>query len=163
MLYIVTESKAKILGKKIKSYVLGQPFEIGVGIKNIGKNVVKDLKFSFSIIWSNQQRVTFESEEPIELLPNKGTIGQFESNAMAHGYGLFMMGKVKDNTSNVNLFDINSKPLKRMGAIHTIYAKTGEEVFSYYALIVASISLVIIALEKLYPFFLWFLQSIGFL
>lgn len=167
MIKTYTSSKAKFLKViPMKSFVEGEKYEIYFRLENIGEEVFPGGDLHFRIAWPSQQ--FDEKIFPIPPLKVKETYDtpKFLGDALSDGYALvhiFKMLNVKDKQSRSHLVEFYSG--KRIEdrillkeSISSLKAKTWEESYEFWALIVATLSLGIIALEKVYPFLLYFLR-----
>ena len=73
-----------------------------------------------------------------------------KTEALARGYGLFFCKKWEANDGkSIRLFDAQGRLIDSKAAIYSIPVKTWEEIYSFWALVVAVLSLAIVAIETI--------------
>lgn len=154
----ITKSKAKFWFFQIKTYILGEKYEISFELKNI-KNEFTGGELRFRIAWPNGQQVVEHFPIPPLKKDEIYSTPVFETESLSEGYGLVfinmeMQGKKVQFFSGPrveNWIDTRS-------SVHSIKAKTWEEIYEFWALIIASIALFIIVIEKLFSLLDWIIQ-----
>ena len=160
MIKTLVKSKARYL-KFIptKSFVEGEKYEISFKLENIGKEVFPGTELYFRITWPSQQEVRHHFPIPPMKRNETYDTPKFLTDALSEGYGLIFisMHGIHDEQGKIRQVEFYSA--KRVenymdvrASISSIKSKTWEEIYEFGALIVATISLAIIALEKLWIF-----------
>ena len=147
----------------MKSFVQGEKYEISFKLENIGKEVFPGGELYFKITWPSQQEVRHHF--PIASLRRNEThdTPKFLTDVLSDGYGLIYvsMPYVKDEQGNFCQIDFYSgkRVEDRFGigrSISSVKSRTWEEIYEFWALIVAVISLAVIAIDiVLERFFAW--------
>jgi len=152
---VKTVSYAKKI-KKLQSFIVREPFSVDVKFTNIGSSFFPGGQLTLLVAWSNGQGVTVPVIIP-ELDINKDeTVELNKTEALAEGFGLILIRNVKANDGNtITLFDIKRESIEPKVAIHSIPTKTWEEIYTYWALIIAVISLIPIAVQSIWTIILW--------
>lgn len=153
-----TESKAKILGIPAKSFVEGQKYTQTFLLTNLGKEPYPGGKLFIRTGWPSQQNVDSEYEIP-EILPKESyrTLERV-ARVLSGGYGLIAVSDIgPEDAESVELFRNAEKPifLDFDEAFHLVSGKAHEEIYEFWAMLIAASSLLIIALEKIVQLFLW--------
>lgn len=153
-----TESKAKVLGIPVKSFVEAQKFTQSFILTNLGKEPYLGGKLFIRIDWASQQRVDSEYEIP-EILPKESysTLERVEG-VLSRGYGLISVRSLScEDGGPVKLFRNPEKPfpLDSGVAFHLVFGKAHEEIYEFWGMLIAAFSLLIIALEKIVQLLLW--------
>lgn len=179
MIDTLTKSKAKFLKFiPMKSFVEGEKYEISFELENIGEEVFPGGILYFKIGWPSQQVVRGHFMIPrLRRNKNYGT-PKFLTDVLSDGYGLvsIKMYNVEDEQGKSWQVELYRKRIKPYGervqdridtsaSVHSIRGKSWEEIYEFWALIAAAISLAIIALEKIYDYVLnllaWLLRWIA--
>jgi len=158
-----TKSKAKILGIPVKSFVEGQEYTQSFLLTNLGKEPYPGGKLFIKTGWASQQNVDSEYEIP-EILPKESyrTLERV-ARVLSSGYGLIAVVDIgPEDAESVELFKNAEKPifLEFNEAFHLVPGKAHEEIYEFWAMIIAAFSLLIIALEKIVEFVQWLLKVI---
>jgi len=165
---IITKSKAKFWFFQMKTYILGEKYEISFELTNI-KNEFKGGELRFQVAWPNGQQVI--NHFPIPPLKKDETYNTpvFETESLSEGYGLVFINMdhlVLDKDSEKitrKIVQFFSGPrvenwIDTRASVHSIKVKPWEEIYEFWALIIASIALFIIVLEKLFSLLDWIIQ-----
>ena len=165
MIKTITRSKARFLKFfPMKSFVEGEEYEISFELENIGGEVFPGGEIYFEITWPSLQSV----KHHFPILPlkrnEKCNTPKFLTEALCDGYGLVRISRPcnvmdeQDKIRNVEFYSGKrvEDHMPTPGSIASIKSKSWEEIYEFSALIVATISLAIIALEKI----LWLIRWI---
>lgn len=166
MIKTFIKSKARFLRFiPIKSFVEGTKYEISFRLENIGEEVFPGADLKFRIRWRSQQY----DEEVFPIYPLKRNESydtpKFLTDAYSDGYGLVFildMPYIKDEKGESHKVEFYSGKrvedyINIKDSIASIKSKSWEEIYEFWALIVASASLAIIALEKIWGLLMiWF-------
>lgn len=147
---ILTTSYARKLQKRLKSYVVREPYLVDAKFTNSAETPFPGGLLTLLVAWPNGQAVTLDANIP-ELQPNESKVVKLDkTEALAGGFGLFFCKRWKANDGQaIRLSDSQGKLVEPNVAVHSIPVKTWEEIYSFYALLVATASLVIIVVEIL--------------
>jgi len=169
MIKPLIESKAKFLKViPIKSFVEREKYAISFTLKNLSEEDFPKGKLRIRIEWPSQQNVKLgipilHSIKNNELYQTNVVL----SDVMSEGYALIYVDGYLITPAEANAIKIESAKLpdvefysdeEAKSRIHlessffSIKCKTPEEIYEFWALIIATISLVIIALEKFFVF-----------
>jgi len=149
-LNIITTSQARKLWKRLKSYVEREPYSVNVKFTNLANMPFPGGNLTLLVAWPNGQAVTIDCSIP-PLKPNESRIVKLgKTEALARGYGLFFCKKWEANDGkSIRLFDAQGRLIDSKAAIYSIPVKTWEEIYSFWALVVAVLSLAIVAIETI--------------
>jgi hypothetical protein len=147
---IITTSYAKKFMKRLKSYVVREPYSVDVKFTNLAKTSFPGGQVTLLVAWPNGQGVTLDVIIP-KLQPNEWRVVKLDkTEALAEGFGLFLCKEWKANDGqSIRLFDAQGRLVDSKVAVHSIPVKTWEEIYSFWALLVAAASLVIIVVDIL--------------
>jgi len=155
---ISTVSKARFLKlKKMKSFILNEPFLINVKLKNLSDNPFPGGQMKLAIKWplAISYSVVLNYEIP-PLKPNEkvSPLEPYEEIAAAEGIALIFCEDLKANDGQpIILCNKKGEKIDLNGAIHGFPVNTWEEKYTFFGLIVAlitsAISLLINAFEKM--------------
>ncbi len=161
---IIVKSKAKLFGFfPIKSVISGEFFEIHFQFENISEETFPGTDFLYSIEWPSVQSV--RGSFPIGPLKKNQFHGSppITTHALCEGFGLiFIKGPltVKDKQARTRQIEYYSG--KRVedhidirSSSASVIAKSWEEVYEFWAMIISATALMIIALEKIFSFLNW--------
>ena len=155
MLKAESRSKAKIMRKQLKSYMVGHKFEVFFELTNVGSTVFPGGTFSVIIVWPNGQIV----QTPKYQIPKLGTgntykTTPFTTDAISRGYGLFSisMWGSKDGR-DLRFRDASGKSFGN--SFHAILAKEPEEIYEFWGMIIAAASLAFLVGIELIRFLIW--------
>lgn len=157
LLSVESESKARVLGKKVKHYLVGQEFEVVYKLTNTGNQNFLGGSFTVEIHWSNGQYETTTYTIP-PLSPGDTKLAKPKSNwgVLSRGFALFFLMDAKDNTGkNITLYKNPQNPIPKTVSFYSVLGKEPEELYQYWALIVAIIALLILVGEKALQILLW--------
>jgi len=166
---IVAKSKslARIGPFSREDYLVGQKYKVRYEVENIGKKPFPGGVLSVQINWPNGQLVgqkfLIKSLNPGESHRTKTRI----TDALARGFALFFARPVAANDrEKVEMYSSPGKPLipphpkMEIYHIHSIYAKTTEEIAGYWAMWISAISLVLFVAISLVQLIIWLIQSL---
>ena len=166
-----TKSKARVIGIPVKSFLEGQRYRYSFSVTNLSERTFSGGELRITVIWPTQQTNNFSFELP-EILPNATfQTEERESGVMARGYGLFfarMHGIFGAEEPRLYHGSIE-KPIEfkeyipqanRGTSFHILFGRSNEEIYEFWAMVIAAISLGIIALEKIVEFMQWLLKAI---
>jgi hypothetical protein len=157
------KSKAKFLKLfPIKSFIAGEPFELSFEIQNISEEGFPGADFSFKIVWPSGQ--VFFDGFPIPPLKKTEVYKSpaITTEALCNGFGLISITaplSIKDEqgkTRNITYYSGERVEdyIDIQSSISSVRAKTWEEIYEFWALMISAASLLIIALEKIISFIL---------
>jgi hypothetical protein len=161
MLETEAKTKAKILGKRVESYLVGQEFEVAVKLTNIGSAIFPGGSFIVSIEWPNGQ--TVQEEYQIPML-NPGEVHKwspFTTGGLSRGFALFTLQSSPANDGKPVNFHKPSGELIPSGPPRTVYsffsilAKEPEEIYEFWGMIVSAVSLAFLVGIELTRFLIW--------
>lgn len=145
-----TKSKAKILGKHLKSFVAGQEFVVTYKLTNNAKTVFPGGTFRVNIAYPIGQTVWEDYVIP-KLDPNETyTTPIFITEALASGYALFVLTKVRSNdTKPVDWLKSPGEALAlEPNSFYSIQAKEPEEIYEFWGMLISAFSLLsLLAIE----------------
>ena len=162
----ITESKAKFLKFPLKSFVDREKYEFSFRIKNIGSIAFNGGTLTCVIKYSiPHELIESFSIKPLKLGETTET-ESFLTEALSSGFGLFLIrdfhtdGHKKSETElfkgkiTESGYTIEDK-INPKFSFHSIKIKTWEEIIGFWALMIATISLSIIAFEKIIGLLNW--------
>ncbi len=158
----ITESKAKFLRAfpmKKKSFVEGEKLDIFFELENMSEENFPGGMLYFYINWTSQQQVR-HSFPILPLKPNQTWVTEkFETAALSQGFALIYISMPSIHDEHGQPHDVEFYSGRRLenyidirASIASIKVKTWEEIYEFWALIISALSLLIIALDKLYSF-----------
>lgn len=163
VLKVESKSKAKILGKRVKSYLVGQDFEVTYRIENIGDGEFAGGIVKILISWPNGQGeitpytiplLKGGDERPLE--PSPSTWG-----VLSRGFALFSLLDAKYHFGRpITIYkdEENQIPMgKQAPAFYSVLGKEPEEIYEFWGMIISAIALVILVGDKIIQFLKWFL------
>ena len=150
----------------MKSFLEGRKYKLSFSVTNLGEKTFPGGELKVTVLWSTQQQNEFPFELP-EILPKETyQTEERESDVMSRGYGLFfarVFGSPHQKEFRLCTGD-PEKPIafkeyipmaNRGTSFHFLYGQSNEEIYEFWGMMLAAISLFIIALEKIVQFFLW--------
>jgi len=161
MLKTETKSKAKILGKRVKSYLVGQEFEVTVELTNKGSAVFPGGSFTVSIEWPNGQTVRTSYQISMLNLGEVRKLPPFTTGALSRGFATFTLESSPANDGKpVNFHKpsgelIPSGPPGTVYSFYSILAKEPEEIYEFWGMIIAAVSLAFLVGIELTRFLIW--------
>lgn len=158
------KSKAKLFKFfPMKSIISGQYFDIAVRLQNIGNETFPGADFHFEIVWPSQQMVKHRFPIPKLEVNEIYDSPKFKTEALCDGFGLiFLRGRrspiVKDGQGNLREIQFyegkRTEDLMNIRvSVASINSKRSEEIYEFWAMTISAISLLIIAIEKIFSFF----------
>jgi hypothetical protein len=157
-----SKSKAKIIGLPISSFLEGKIFKSKIFVKNLSTIKFPGGKMKVKIHWATDQ-FTFNEFEIPSILPNQTITKEIQGNVLSQGYGLFYHFIRSSDGKTVNVYDAKGGDLSPSGqftpSFHSISGTTSEELYEFWGMIIAAISLAIIAAEKIVDFICWVLSN----
>jgi len=144
---------AKLIRLK-KSYILNEPILISVKLKNLSNRPFPGGRMNLRIKWPpcfKYSEVLYYKIPPLQPMEQKLIDSEpYEVIAAGEGYALIFCEDLKANDGQPIIpCDENGKQVDLESAIYGIPVNTWEEKYSLWGLIVAAISLLIIAIEKM--------------
>jgi hypothetical protein len=146
----------------LKSFIEGEEYEISFRLENIGEIDFPGGMLRFSTRWPSLQEV--RQSTPIKPL-KKGEYTEtrpFGSDVLCRGYGLIFIETPDIRDDQGRPLEVEFYSGKRVedfidtrAAVSSIKARTWEEIYEFWALIIAAISLLIIASDKILTFIQW--------
>jgi len=161
MLKTESKSKARILGKHLKSHVVGHEFEVLFELTNIGSIVFPGGDFTVNIEWPNGQEVIETLQIPVLNPGNMHKTSPLTTEALSRGFALLTLGGVRANDKKPVKFckesgeSIVSGPPRTVYAFYTILAKEPEEIYQFWAMLLSAVSLVFLVGIELIRFLMW--------
>jgi len=157
-----SKSRAKILGLPVKSYIEGKNYVVSFQLTNIGNNIFPGGRLSVSITWPNGQFVVQNYLIP-PLDPNSmHTTSDIETGAMSRGYALFIGQIIANDQKPVTVHSPPGRPIKPPMSFYSIIAKSPEEIYEFWGMMIAAISLISLALEKVIFLINWLINGMFF-
>ena len=156
MLKTETKSKAKILGKRVKSYFVGRKFEVAFELTNIGSTVFPGGFFSILIEWPNGQIVQKTYEMPALSPKESHKTPPFTTGALSRGFALFSFSHYysKDG-KDLKFLDPSGATVFHEASFYSVLAKEPEEMYEFWGMIIAALSLAFLAGIELVRFLMW--------
>ena len=160
LLKVESKSKAKILRKHVKSYLVGHEFEVCFELTNVGSTVFPGGNFSVSIEWPNGQTVQEPYQIPT-LDPGEVRMHAFTTGALSRGFALFtFQSSLANDGKPVNFRKpsgelIPSGPPRTVYSFYSILAKEPEEIYEFWGMIIAAVSLAFLVGIELTRFLIW--------
>jgi len=167
---ISLKSKAKLFKSiPLKSVVKGEPYELTFYFQNIAEETFPGANFNFDIQWPTDQ---FDSGTiKVPLLEKNGSYNSPSATFTAlsdnsalvfirvshHHEGEYHIKNEKNELRTVQFYKGKrvEDRIKSNRSISLINSKTSEEIYEFWALVIAMFSLFIIALEKLVSIWSW--------
>lgn len=152
LLQAESRSKAKILRKSVKDYVVGQNFQVVYKLTNIGYQLFPGGTFSVEIKWPNGQIEVTPYTIP-QLAPNETRSAEPKSEwgVLSRGFALFFVTSAVDNYGKDIIFYSDPKnTISGLVSFYSVLGKDPEELYQYWAMIAAVVALFILVGEKLY-------------
>jgi hypothetical protein len=159
---ITTTSHAKIFRKRIKSYIVREPFSVSIKFRNLANKIFPGGYLTLLIAWPNGQGVSYDVSIP-SIQPNEEKLVDLgETEALANGFGLIFCKTWKASDGQpIRVFDAQRRLVDPKIAIYSIPVKTWEEIYSFWALIITVASLVIVVIDTFIKAILSFLRMFG--
>lgn len=151
-----TTSKAKILKRGIKHYLVGHNFQVIYKLKNDGDELFPGGTFDVVIQWPNGQfeKATYSipSIEPNNVdkaLVYGKNLSITEWGVLCRGFALFFLRNVRD-AKGIKLFlhKEGGEELSEQESFHSVLGIEAEEVYQFWAMIAAVVSLLFLVAEK---------------
>ena len=153
-----TKSKAKILGIPVKSFLEGERYSVSFAVANLGLEPFPGGELFARIEWPTRQIVLFPHTLP-KIMPSHSVLTkEEESDVLSKGYGLFFCEIASSDGEHVRLLKFGKNPIpitSKNESFGSVHGKTSEELYEFWGMLVAAISLLIIAAEKVVEFLLW--------
>lgn len=151
--------KLSICADTPKTVRVGKRFKITYHIKNVGSIAFPGGTIPVKISWATLGPsifVIFPIEINKAIAPGEEFSSTHEETPLASGYTLFTIAKndlsVAGQCGTVSVYLPDGRKLLPGMLFHAIRAKSFEETYTFWALVVSAISLFIIALEKMTTF-----------
>jgi hypothetical protein len=160
LLQVESKSKAKVLKKSVKHYLVGQSFQVAYKVKNIGDQLFPGGTFYVQIIWPNGQLEGWTYTIP-QLTPEETSIAEpkSERGVLSQGFALFYLRNARDNEGKgITLYKSPKDTLSVGNSFYSVLGKEPEELYQYWALIVAIGALLILVGEKVFQTIIWILS-----
>lgn len=139
-----SESKAKLLYNKFHTdkFLVGEPFEAKIYIKNISSSTFPGGTLNIFFVWPVGQLVIKKLEIP-EIKPEEEILlGAIIEKSMTPGYGLLYATAFLNNGKPVEIFLPDGKRKAYKVSFHQILAKTHEEIYQYWSVLISAFSLI---------------------
>ena len=157
MIKTLTKSKSRFLKFiPMKSFVEGEPYEISFNLENIGEEVFPGGVLDFKITSPSKQEVRHHFPIPPLSRNESYPTSKYLTDALSDGYGLVYISMEDVHREQGKVRQVEFYSGKRVedriyiqASISTIKSRSWEEIYEFWALIVATISLAIIALDKM--------------
>jgi hypothetical protein len=136
-----------------------EQYSIDAKFANLAKTPFPGGQVTLLVAWPSGQGVTLDVAIP-KLQPNESEVVKLDkTEALAEGFGLFLCKGWKANDGQpIKLFDVQRRLVDPKVAVHSISVKTWQEIYSFWALLVATASLAIIVVEILARYILTLFQ-----
>jgi len=163
LLQVETKSKAKVLGKSVKHYLVGQDFEVVYKLGNIGDQLFPGGHFSVQIRWPNGQiEQTPYTIPQLQLGETKPAEPKSTWGVLARGFGLLYITSSTDNDGKEIIFYRSPEDaIPRKVSFYAVLGKEPEELYQYWALIIATGSLLILVGEKVFQIIKWIISLLN--
>jgi len=155
-LKVESNSKAKILGKQLKSYLVGYKFEALFELTNVSPAVFPGGTFTLNIEWPNGQIVSDTFQIPALDPGEVHKIPPLTTGALTRGFALFTLdARAPANDNKPIVFRSASGEPIPSGAPRTVYsfysilAKEPEEIYEFWGMLIAAFSLAFLVLIEL--------------
>ena len=154
-----TESKSK--AKILRSYLVGHKFEVLFELTNVGSAIFPGGKFTLRIDWPNGQVVEETFQIPALGLGEVHKTSPLTTKALSRGFALFTLANSHANDKKPVSFRKGSGELIRSGPLGTVYsfysilAKEPEEIYEFWGMIIAAVSLAFLVGIELIRFLIW--------
>jgi len=156
MLKTETKSKAKILGKHIKSFLVGHEFEVVFELTNVVSTVFPGGSFGVLIEWPNGQLVQKNYQIPTLDPGEVHKTSPFNTGVLSRGYALFSFLSWGSNDGKELRFrDSSGKSIFGRPSFHAVLAKEPEEIYEFWGMIIAALSLAFLVGIELIRFLIW--------
>lgn len=155
MLKAESKSKAKILWKHVKSYMVGHKFQVLFEFTNVGSTVFPGGSLGVLITWPNGQVVQFEYQIPKLGLGDMYKAPHFTTDALSRGYGLFSVSSYGSKEGEVRFRDQSGKSIFGQPSFYSVLAKEPEEIYEFWGMVIAAISLAFLVGIELIRFVIW--------
>jgi len=152
------KSKARLLRfLPTKSFVAGEPFEISFEIQNISGEDFPGADFSYKIVWPSEQEVRDHFPIPPLKMNEIYNSPAITTEALCNGFGLiFITGPQSMKNEQCKVRNVTFYSGKRVedyvdvsSSISSVKAKSWEEIYEFWALMISAASLLVIAFEKI--------------
>jgi hypothetical protein len=160
LLEVESESKARVLGKRVKHYLVGQEFEAVYKLTNTGNQNFPGGTFSVVIHWPNgQYESTTYTIPPLIPKETRAAVPKSKWGVLSRGFALFYLTDAKDNTGkSISINKSAHNPIPKTVSFYSVLGKEPEELYQYWALIVALVALLILVGEKVLEMLLWIIN-----
>jgi len=162
LLQVESKSKATILGKSLRDYLVGQNFRATYKLTNIGDQLFPGGFFAVEIRWPNGQFENTPYTIP-QLAPSESKLAEPQSDwgVLSRGFALFYLVDTRDNNGkDIIFYSGPNDTIPRSVSFYSILGKDPEELYQYWAMIVGAAALVILVGEKLFEMIRWIVPLI---
>jgi len=145
-----TISEAKILGKRVHHYLVGQNFKVVYKLENAGDQVFPGGRFTVAIQWPNGQFEVTPYTVP-SLKPKEAKQAEPASTwgVLCRGFALFFLVDARDKEGkDIILHKTPNDPVSRQASFHSVLGIESEEIYQLWAMIAAVVSLLVLVSEK---------------
>jgi hypothetical protein len=146
---VKSRSEAKILGHRVREFLVGEQFSASFSITNIGDISYPGGNMTITIPWLKDVEVrgpfvlpTLGSGERTDLPP-------WTTDVFRAGFGLFLCEINANGGGEVEWVDANGNRRFPSTAIGSVNCQTKDEIYTLWALIVSTASVCVIVIEKL--------------
>jgi len=151
-------SKARILRIPVKAFLVGQKFDAIIRITNIRNEAFPGGVQTLSIRWPNNQSFTLQHEIP-RLTPNETYETSIpDLDVLASGYISFFSNISTTDGERVGFTSGNGPMLDEGCAVHSVTAKTPEEIYQYWAMLFTAFGFLVLVVEKVLSFIISFFR-----
>ena len=156
-----SRSKARVIGRDVKDYLVGHNFEVIYELQNIGDQPFPGGSFLVVIQWSNGQFEQTSYSIPM-LQPKDIKSAEPKSiwGVLSRGFALFFLMDAKDNNGkDITLYKNEQDEVPKKASFYSILGREPEELYQFWALIATVASLVILVSEKILQLAIWGISS----
>jgi hypothetical protein len=135
--------------KRLKSIIVGEPYKIAFLITSIGDGAFPGGEAIILIRWGINQGVNIVFSLPQMERDKVVMHDPITTHALTEGFGLVFFNVKSSDGAIVKIVDPQETPRSQTGSIATIRTQTWEEIYTFWALIVSTAGLVIVATAEL--------------
>jgi hypothetical protein len=153
---------------RAKSLIEGEPYKLTLKFANLTKGDFPGGRISIMVVWASRQKSYWENIQipPLRQEETKETMLVRRDRIVSAGFGLiFCYSLVSDDGSPASLWSIEGSEIYGIGKeaehpIRGLRCNTWVDLYTKYGLLVSAVGLLIVALERLFSFFIWILKLI---
>lgn len=160
----ICKSRAKLL-KLIptKTVISGQQFDISFRFENVGEGIFPGCIFRWGITWPSNQKDGESVNVP--ALNEKGSWPSppFRTDAFCDGYGFMFIEEIPQLENAFVELVVEGKVFRRTTqlkeSIRSVNARSSQEIYAVWGLVISAFGLVIVALDKIIAFLQWLIHN----